>query len=274
MKRNPKIQRRKSQIVTIAASAGLLLTVGLIGLLSSGASSDTQAAGTIEDTRAALQEWVDTRRYISQEKHDLILAKEMLNERMEIIRREIEALREKITDAEKSIAEADKKTADMIVENEKLKMASSSLNSTIVALENQTRRLIKRLPDPIRDRIKPLSQRLPDQSGETKMSVAERFQNVVGILNEVNKFNRDITVTSEVRTLEDGSSVEVTAVYIGIGQAYYTSANGTVAGIGTVSNDAWVWKPKNEAAEEIGKAIAILKNEQVASFVRVPAEIQ
>ncbi|MBZ0257309.1 DUF3450 domain-containing protein, partial [bacterium] len=120
----------------------------------------------------------------------------------------------------------------------------------------------------------PLSQRLPDGSEEIKISVSERFQNVVGILNEVDKFNRDISVNSEVHELPDGSSAEVSALYLGIGQSYYVGSNGSVAGVGTVSDQEWAWKPANDAAAQISQAIAILKNELPALFVLLPVEIQ
>ncbi|MFM7283203.1 MAG: DUF3450 family protein, partial [Planctomycetia bacterium] len=92
-------------------------------------------------------------------------------------------------------------------------------------------------------------------------------------LNEVNKFQRDIAVLSEVRTLADGSSAEVTTVYFGLGQAYYATANGKAAGRGSATADGWVWVPANEAAGEISRMIAVLKNEQVAAFVPVPLRV-
>ncbi|MCA9439237.1 MAG: DUF3450 family protein [Candidatus Omnitrophica bacterium] len=233
-----------------------------------------ESAPIVEDTRAALEKWVETQRVISKEKKDLALAKEMLNERIELVKREIDSLHGKISEAEESIAEADKKRAELIEENEKLKDAAGSLEQVLVSLETRTKKLLKRTPEPLRERLKPLSQRLPENSGETELSMSERFQNVVGILNEVNKANREITVTSEVRTLEDGASAEVTALYLGIGQGYYTGANGKIAGVGTSTEEGWVWKSANEEAESIAKAIAILKNEEVASFVRLPLEIE
>ncbi len=228
----------------------------------------------IDDTREALAKWVQTQQLISQEKKDLALSREMLNARIELVRHEIESLQEKIQKAEDSIAEADKKREEMMQQNEKLKASSASLVDTVATLESKTQNLLKRLPDPIRDRVKPLSQRLPQEDKETKLSVSERFQNVVGILNEVDKFNRDISVFSEIRTFNDGSSVEVTALYLGLGQGFYASANGSVAGIGTATDQGWVWKEDNLAASQISDVIAILKNEKVASFVQVPVEIQ
>jgi hypothetical protein len=66
----------------------------------------------------------------------------------------------------------------------------------------------------------------------------------------------------------------VTALYVGIGQGYYATADGKAAGIGSSTPEGWVWTAANDAAPRISQAIAILKNEQAASFVQLPAEIQ
>ncbi len=249
----------------------LLSLLSVIGLPFSASASETQ--NDVDGVRATLEKWVESQKVISQEQRDWALGKEMINERIDLVQQEMDALKEKIADAEKSISEADKKRAGLVEDNEKLQAASSALDGTVLSLEQNTKTLINRLPDPIRDRIKPLSQRIPDDVKETKLSLAERFQNIVGILNEVNKFSREITLTSEVRSLEDGTSAEVTALYVGIGQAYYASADGKLAGTGTASADGWIWTANNGVAAEVMNAIAILKNEQVASFVQLPVEI-
>ena len=240
--------------------------------LTTGAfAADTSQS--VDGARAALEKWVESRKVISQEQRDWALGKEMLNERIGLVQQEIDSLKEKIADADKSISEADKKREDLVKENDELKKASAALSGTVLTLEQNTATLLKQLPDPIRERVKPLSQRIPENADTTKLSLAERFQNIIGILNEVNKFSREITLTSEVRSLPDGSSAEVTAMYVGIGQAWYASADGKIAGTGTSSSDGWVWTPDNSIAADISQAIAILKNEQVASFVQLPVEI-
>jgi FtsZ-binding cell division protein ZapB len=252
------------------ALAGILLSV--VSLPSSGNAAE--AGNGVDGVRAGLEKWVETRKVISQEQRDWKLGQEMLNERVDLVQREIDALKAKIGEAQQSISDADKKRAGLITDNDKLKEAAAGLAESMVALEIRTRTLLKNLPDPIRERVKPLSQRLPENTGDTKLSFSERFQNIVGILNEVNKFNREITMTSEVRTLPDGSSAEVTALYVGVGQAYYTSADGKHAGTGTSSTNGWVWTPDNRIAPQVAESIAILKNEQVAAFVQLPVEIR
>lgn len=255
------------------SSIRTLLLAGILCFLPCRFAFADNTAAAIEDTRVALEKWVEIQRVISQEKRDLALAKEMLNERIELVQREIQSLRERIREAEANIAETDKKRAELMEENDKIKETSTALGDRLVSLESGTRQLLQRLPDPIRDRVKPLSQRLPENPEETRISLAERYQNVVGILNEVDKFNREITITSEIQSLEDGSSVEVSALYLGIGQGFYAGAHGALAGIGFPGEAGWVWKANNEFAPQIAEAIAILKNERVASFVQVPVEI-
>jgi DNA anti-recombination protein RmuC len=246
----------------------------VLAVVALGWTAEPVARENINDVRAALEKWVETRRVISKEKQDWALGREMLNERIKLVQRDIESLREKTNQAQKSINEADEKRAELVEENEKLKSAAKTFSGIMTKLETRTAVLIKRLPDPIRERIKPLSQRLPENPNETKLSLAQRFQNVIGILNEVNKFNREITMTSEVLTLANGSAAEVTSLYIGLGQSYYTGANGTAAGVGRPSENGWNWQPANEAADRIADAVAILKDEKVAGFVPLPIKVE
>jgi hypothetical protein len=103
--------------------------------------------------------------------------------------------------------------------------------------------------------------------------VAVRFQNLVGIVNEVNKFAREITMTSEIRTLADGSSAEVTVVYLGIAQAYYAGSGGKIAGFGSAGPEGWTWTVANDMAPQVSKLVAILKNESPAEFVPLPLKV-
>lgn len=238
---------------------------------------DSRQANTerINVARDALAEWIDLRRLISKERRDLEFGKEMLTQRIELVKRESDLLKDKIAATRTNIGDADRKRLALAEKNEQLKKTSDMLAATIIDLEKRTRELLSRVPEPIREKVKPLSQRMAGKHGDTdKRSLSERFQNVVGILNEINKFNREITVTSEVRELPDGTSVEVIALYCGLGQGYYASAGGSVAGVGTSTETGWLWTPANDSAQDILDAIAILRNEKAADFVHLPAQVE
>ncbi len=239
-----------------------------------GWAAEPAAKNSIDIARQTIEKWVETQRVISKEKQDWELGREMLNEQIKLRQVEIASLRDKISQAEKNINDTDVKRMELVEENDKLKETAEALTGIVTNLETRTIALEKRLPDPISERIKPLSQLLPENSNETKLPLSQRFQNIIGILNEVNKFNSEITPTSEVRTLSDGTAAEVTALYIGLGQAYYIGANGTVAGVGRPSENGWSWEPANDSADAIGDAVDILKNEKVAGFIPLPVKVQ
>lgn len=251
-----------------------LVAGAIVVFLPSGANVQEAGPEDVEGTRAALEKYVETRRILSAEERDWQLGRELLGERIELLQGEIESLRGKITDAKASIAEAEKKRAGLAEESERLAAGAKVLGAVIIALETRTKELLQRLPDPIRERVAALSQSIPEKPEETELRLGVRFQNVVGILNEVDKFQREVALTSEVRTLSDGTSAEVTALYLGIGQSYYATANGSSAGVGRPTAEGWAWEEENEAAALVLEAIAVSKNEQAAHFVRLPIRIE
>ena len=251
---------------------GILIVI--LSIAAIGWPSDSDNPGSIETTRTVIEKWVDTQGLISKEKQDWALTQQSLNDRIDMVKNEIDSLQGNIAKAQKDVNDKDANLSELIKENDNFKSASEELGKIVTKLESKTLSLNNQLPEPIRERIKPLSQRIPEDPNKTELSLSQRFQNVIGILNELNKFNHEITVTSEVRKLSDGSSVEVTALYIGLGQAYYVNASGTIAGVGRPSENGWNWESANEAADKIMDVVSILKNEKVASFIPLPVKVK
>ncbi|MBI1335802.1 MAG: DUF3450 family protein [Phycisphaera sp.] len=258
---NPR--RTRLTLCLLVAVALLLPAVVAVG----------DGEGEIDTTRTMLQKWVENSQLITKEKEQWESSRELLDQQIGLVKRDIEGLCEKIKETQSNITEADTQRQKLIDENEKLKAAADSLTGTIATLEKRTLKMLTRLPDAVREKVRVLSQSIPTNPDETTLSLSLRFQNVVGVLNALNKLDREITVTSEVRTLADGSVVEVTALYVGLGQGYYVSGNNQHAGVGTATDEGWKWTPADDAADRIAKAIAIFKNEQVATYVNLPVEL-
>ena len=242
-------------------------------LLLADVRSQQEQGQAIDATRASLEKWVEARGLLDKEGRDWLLGKETLRDRIDLWQREITSLQSRIQQARNSIAEADKKRGELAVEDERRKATEAKLLQQVAALEQRTLELLPRLPDALREQIRPVSQLLPADPAGHKQRLDERYRNVLFVLKQVHKWNREITVKSEVRALPDGSTVEVTVLYVGIGQAYYAGGNGKVAGTDTATATGWVWTPANELAADISAAIAILKNERIAAFVRLPVQI-
>jgi hypothetical protein len=227
----------------------------------------------LKDTRQTMGRWIETQQIISKERRDWQQGKDILAGRVELVKQEVAALDLKIKEAEKSVAEADQKKQALVAENEQLKATAAHLAIAVGGLEAEIRKLHKRLPDFVRTKLQPLFQRIPEDPANTKVSIAERYQNVLGILNEINKTNSEITVNYEVHTLASGKPSEVKAIYVGLAQAYYVSAQGE-AGIGRPADDGWKWEPSKSVGQDVLMALDILQGKHSAAFVPLPVKIQ
>tara|TARA_S200000501_G_scaffold114296_1_gene107416 strand:+ start:2050 stop:2802 length:753 start_codon:yes stop_codon:yes gene_type:complete len=223
----------------------------------------------IDITKELISKWVETKKLISLESEEWKIEQEVLTDRIDLISSERNSLKEKINETENLINQSDTKRTDLGKDNESLKKASTLLSEKINILENKLLILLPTLPQHIQEKIKPLSQRIP-LNKKNELTLSERYQNVVGIVNELNKGASEISVISEVRSLLDGGSAEVQTLYLGYAHAFYCTTKGDIAGIGYPSRDGWVWKPKNEIAQEIADSIAIFKNEMVAEYITLP----
>lgn len=251
---------------------GCVALATLLG--ASGLCAQATTTTALDATKTTIEKWVETRRIISKEQRDWQLGRELLQQRIAVVTREIEELRGRIADAKATASATAEKEATARAERDRLQEATAGLAAVVEGLEQRTRDLLARVPDPVRERVAALSQRLPAAGTVTKASLGDRFQNVIVILNEVNKMAGELSVVTEVRTLPGGTSTEVTTLYVGLGQGYYVNAKGDAAGIGVAGPDGWVWTAANDAAPAIRDVIAIYRGEQVARFVRLPVRIQ
>lgn len=255
-----------------------LLVLGSVALAAGAARTGSRVPQggpeRIEEVRTALQEMVETRRVLSAEKRDWAVGKEALQDRIDLVQAELAELRTGIEEARASIGEAEGKRDELAAESERLDAAVAGLGATVAGLEGRTRELLVTLPDPLRDRVRPISQGLPEDPEATRLGLGERFLAVVGILNEVNKFHREVSVTSEVRQLDDGTSAEVGVLYLGTSNAFFVNGDASVAGIGRSTPAGWTWQRADSSAPEIAQAISIFQNEAVAGFVGLPIEIE
>ena len=231
------------------------------------------AKPSLEETRLTLSKWIETQQIISKERNDWQQGKEILQSRIELVGKEVGVLNEKITQSQAAVVESNAKRDQLIAENDLLKSSTSQLANAVTVMEEQVRKLSKLMPEPVAARLLPLLQRIPADPTNTRVSTAERFQNVLGILTELNKVNSELAVTYEIKTLADGSSSEVQVLYIGLAQAYYISPRGE-GGIGRPTEDGWKWEPAPATSNSILKALEIIQGKETPTFVPLPMKIQ
>ena len=256
----------------LLATAGLILAIGIPGVALAPAQ-DGASEPTLEETRVTMGKWIETQQLIGRERNDWNQSREVLKGRIELVGKEVAALSDSIKESETAVAESARKMQELTAERDQLKTAATQLVTAVTAMESEVKRLSKSIPAPVLAKLAPLFARIPEDAATTRVSVAERFQNVLGILNEINKANSEITVNYEVRTMPDGSSSEVQVIYVGLAQAYFVSPRGQ-AGIGRPTADGWTWTPAPEAADRILTALEIIQGKHSPAFVPLPVNIQ
>ena len=235
----------------------------------------SETAPIIEATRETLTKWVETKQLISKEKSDWASGKDILEDRVRLAEAETTTVRDKLKEISVAVAEAQKKRDELAAQNDKLKATAEKSKAMVIAAEKKLRPLLPQLPEPLREKLKPIIARFPEDSEKSTASMAERLQNVLGILDQASAFNSTVASVKELRTFPDGNRAEVTTVYLGLSQAYYTNREGTLAGIGHPGPDGWVWKPDNANGKKILLAVHILEGkEKGATFIDLPVKIQ
>jgi FtsZ-binding cell division protein ZapB len=252
---------------------GWTANLGVLAVTTAVFVSQDHSGPTLDETRLKMGKWIETQQIISKERNDWQQGKEILQGRVELVKKEVATLEEKNGQAETGVAEAHKKRDELLAESDQLKAVGAQLTEAVARMEGEVRRLFPSLPVPIQTRIQPLYQRMPEDAAKTRVTAAERFQNIIGILNEVNKANNEISVIYEVHDLAEGKPSEVQALYIGLAQAYYVSAGGE-AGIGRPTPEGWKWEPSKSIAGDVQTALEILQGKQSPAFVPLPVKLR
>ncbi len=256
--------------VCVLRNFGCIVLTGVLAV----STVHGQESAAVEQTRTVIQQWIETRRVIATESRDWKVRREFLESRIALLEREIEATRARTSEARErlTLAETEREQQSATAATDEALLAK--LDALVGGLETRTRALLRRLPPAALDRLGLLQARLPAEGVDTRFGIGDRFLTVVGILNALNKFHPELTVTSEVREVADGTKIEVAVMHLGLGCAYYVSADGSVAGYGNPGVTSWVWSESNAAAVEIARAIAMHSGRQEAGFVRLPFNLQ
>ncbi len=248
----------------------LILPLGAFAVLS-----PLTAAPQIDEARSVLEKWVETRQIISKERTDWKTEKAILDDTVTLLQSELNRIEAQIATLTDSATAADEERATLTAQRDTLSAGSDAVINNIGQIENKLRAIVSRLPAPLVNTIQPLVRRLPDDPENTKLSLGERVQNVVGILSQADKFNTTMTLTSETQELDSGKKVQVNTLYWGAAIAYFVDDSGTYGGYGTPAEGGWEWTELPGAGSAIRELLAVYEGTaDTIKFVQVPARIQ
>ena len=237
-------------------------------------SFSLSAQDRVQDTRAVLDRWVTTKQLISREQNDWRLEQSILEDTRTLLNGQLQDLNKVLAEMTATASAADQERSQLTADKAKLKSASAAVANNIGSLESQIKALIPSLPAPLIEKIKPLIRRLPDAPDNTQLSMAERVQNIIGILSQADQFNSTITLSTESREIVEGKFIQVTTLYWGLATAYFVDTSGEYAGIGQPSDTGWVWNEVPGSGQAITQFLNIYESSEDIQFVELPASIR
>ncbi|EDY81366.1 hypothetical protein VDG1235_984 [Verrucomicrobiia bacterium DG1235] len=242
-----------------------LIAVFLINSLIPYAAT-AQELDVLKDTT---HRWIQTRNRISKDKSDWIAEKELLQGSIdtltsteEIFTDNVEILQMQSSDLAKKIEEANSQVASFVQTNEFIK-------SHVTVYEKRIQDLAKRLPTPLVDEIRPLLRKIPSEENDSTPT-PNRLQNVIAISTLIDEFNNDLTLAHTIKTLEDGSAIEVRVLYWGLAGAYASNTDGTNAWIITPAQGEWTWNDALDNAPAIKRLFDVYDKSVDPALVQIP----
>lgn len=256
-----------------AAGPVLRLMLASLGLqvLAAPVAEGAENGDPLTSTRSVVEQWVQARQLTSQTRVDWERDRELMLQTKALHERELATIAERFSRLSTNTTQADRDLAAVRSELAASDAALGRLKGVVASLEARSRGLLVTLPTPLRRQLDPLVLRLPAEGdANPKATVGERFQTVVAMLNEIDKFNATVTVVGEVQKNPEGAEVQVETAYLGLSQAWFVDKSGEYAGRGTPGTSGWVWEALPGIASDVRRAIAAYRDTSAPAFVSLP----
>ena len=246
---------------------------GLAALLA-GATLQAQDEAAVQKeiakAREVISKYVETRQEIARVKNEWRAYQELTQRRINLYEQEVRQLRELIQNAEEQTTQAEREIAGIKEQIAVLRQANNIVLQALPAFEDKLRELYTFFPKPLKTKVQSLVQQL----GKPKQA-SDRMAILIGIMNEVDKFNAEFNFARDEKTLPSGETVVVNVIYLGLATAYYANTEGTIGGVGVPASGEWIWTERNDLAPAIRDSVLYYNGDiKPAMLVELPVEIQ
>lgn len=230
-------------------------------------------AADLAETRQVLDKWVEARQLAAKARADWQADRETLDSSTRLLERELATVRDQMGKLGTNTTQVDLERSQAESQIRQAQATLDRVHTVAAGLERGIRNVVPRLPAPLQETLKPLLHRMPAEGAPTKLGAPERFQVLVGVMNELDKFNNTLTISNERRQTATGDEVAVDTLYLGLGAAYFVNDTGDFAGRGSPGASGWDWTIEPGLASAIRECIRVYRNERPARFIPLPARI-
>lgn len=252
--------------VSPVRKAPRLLLLALLGVLTvRGAEADSVA-----DVEKAAAEWVKVRAETARIQTEWSGQKDLLESLVSGLGERAQTL-----EAKRDYLLA--KTAKDREEIAKLEAGNKGSTDSVAAMEASLRTLDEQLVH-LRPSLPPrLSEALElsyRSLAAKELTVSERAQFTMTVLNRCMQFNHGITCEEEVLKLGGGNGQLFDVIYWGLSHGYALDRTTGNTWYGSPGPEGWTWEPLADGARPVGRLIAIYRSKGEPDFVPVPARLK
>lgn len=252
----------------------LLGGLALLGAAVFGTSHEMNARTQIDPTLEVIQQWVETERMIARDAAAWEADRASTENLLSVFAQELQMLQERIEAARADTSAAELARAELDARDAILRELETAVMRQIVAAEIELLKLISRLPPPLRAEMRPLINALPENPATATGAMAQRITPIVASLTAIQRFNNSVTIVEEFREFEEGTPVQIEAIYFGLAAAYYVDRANVHAGKAVIGPNGWEWRDDASFAMAVRSFIDIHRATRQAEYVFLPVTIQ
>lgn len=233
------------------------------------------------DLYRLMSRWIDLETQKGRAQSEWNNRKLELNQRLELYQIEQETLQNVLAQTDLSTSEVDERRLALLEMQEKLESEQVLMQSQLEEAMTMALALHPRLPPPLHEQWQDMFPQLSHEGSSGKL------EDILGLFKLVEEFNQRIAMHRTIMKIPspDGQSLVllVTQVYLGAGQGWYVSDDGSHYGYGRAAVDGWRWWHMDEATAQLGrdlnpedllKTVGMLENPTTAGFVKLPVTIK
>ena len=228
------------------------------------ADGDTQKVSPSFILQEKIRQWVETQKLRGKERADWAEQKRSMASLNGIRQKEIGQIDALMESAGKRLSDATAKKDQLLLDKEALKNQRDVIQGRVAKFEVSLRQKVGMFPDPLLSKISDEVERIKNE--EIEGSVQERLRDIVAILSAASDFGHAMTITSELRSVND-ESIEVEVLYLGFSGAWYVSKNGKNSGWGKVQDGGWNWTEDPSVARPLTEAMEMYRKERTPDYI-------
>ena len=228
------------------------------------------AADSIESVEKAATEWVKTRTETARLDSEWASQQGLLQSTVNALSERAQTLEEK-RDALKARTAKDRDEIDTA--RNKNQTAAAEIQAAGAHMNELRDRLIQLRPS-LPPRLSEALELAYRSLAATDLGPSERMQATMTVLNRCVQFNRIITSSDDVLTIEGESGAKsYETIYWGLSHGYALDRAAGKAWLGSPGPKGWRWEARPEAVRQVVGLIAVFKDKAEPGFTPVPAKL-